>query len=742
MCCVAAKLTFFPHASSLNFCQCVVEELGMGDAAVTDNTIWLLVCTVLVLLMQAGFTCLETGLVRAKNTINVAIKNVADFCVATLAFWTVGFGLMFGATLGGVIGTSYFMFNPGPFDGPSSAWLMAFFFFQMAFCGTATTIVSGAVAERMSFRGYLLTALVLSAAIYPVFGHWAWGGFGMTGQEGWLQGLGFIDFAGSTVVHSIGGWVALAAVLIIGPRIGRFEHADSFGKSHNTPIAVFGMFLLWIGWFGFNGGSTLAMDVSVPHIMVHTLIAAAAGGMVAMMLTWTRRGAPDAVDSLNGVLAGLVAITAPAHVVGIGSSALIGGIGAIVALGAQSLLRRRQIDDAVSAVPVHLAAGIWGTLAVALLGDPDLWGTGLTRLEQLGVQALGVAVAGVYAFGLGYIVLRVINVFLPLRVSAEAEHMGLNASEHGASTAIHDLIHAMDEQRHTGDFSTRVPVEPYTEAGQIAEQYNQVLDRVRSEMTAREQTAEQLRSARDQAELANAAKSEFLANMSHELRTPLNAIIGFSEIINKEVFGPVDHPQYREYVGDIHDSGTHLLSIINDILDLSKIEADSYELNEDELRVESVLNACSRMIRTRAESGRLKLSVEIEPELPYLYADERALKQMIINLVSNAVKFTPEGGSVSLRARLEPDGRLALEVADTGVGIDRKDLAKAFEPFSQLSSDATVYKADGTGLGLPLTAALARSHQATLVVDSAPGKGTAITIRFPNERIVKRQSAA
>jgi Amt family ammonium transporter len=714
----------------------------MGDPTITDNTIWLLVCTVLVLLMQAGFTCLETGLVRAKNSINVAVKNVADFCVASLAFWAIGFGIMFGATAGGLFGTSFFFFDTGPFDGTGSAWLMAFFFFQLAFCGTATTIVSGAVAERMSFRGYLMTAVVLSACIYPVFGHWAWGGFGIDTQMGWLQELGFIDFAGSTVVHSIGGWVALAAVIIIGPRLGQFDDTRSSTESHNTPVAVFGMFLLWVGWFGFNGGSTLAMDVSVPHIMVHTLIAAAAGGVTAMALTWNSRGAPNAVDSLNGVLAGLVAITASAHVATIGTAVLIGGVGAVVALGCKALLQRYRIDDAVGAVPVHLAAGIWGTLAVALLGDASLWGTGHTRLEQLGVQALGVTVAGIYAFGVGYAALTVINWFLPLRVSAEAEHMGLNASEHGASTAIHDLIHAMDTQRQTGDFSMRVPVEPYTEAGQIAAQYNQVLDRVRGEMTAREQTSAQLRTARDQAEIANAAKSQFLANMSHELRTPLNAIIGFSEIINGELFGPLGNEQYKEYVSDIHDSGSHLLSIINDILDLSKIEADSYDLAEDDLNVADVMIACERMIRTRAQSGQLNLTVDIEPDLPKLVADERALKQMLINLVSNAVKFTPEGGDIALRARREADGRIAIEVADTGVGIARTDIAKAFEPFAQLQADATVFKADGTGLGLPLTAALARSHQATLVVDSEPGKGTAITIRFPLERIVVSKTAA
>ena len=714
----------------------------MGDPAVTDNTIWLLVCTVLVLLMQAGFACLETGLVRAKNSINVAVKNVADFCVASLAFWAVGFGIMFGATAGGVFGTSFFFFDTGPFDGTSAAWLMAFFFFQLAFCGTATTIVSGAVAERMSFRGYLITAAVLSACIYPFFGHWAWGGFAIDTQMGWLQDLGFVDFAGSTVVHSIGGWVALAAVLIIGPRIGQFDDRKSTSESHNTPVAVFGMFLLWVGWFGFNGGSTLALDVSVPHIMVHTLIAAAAGGVTAMALTWSRRGAPNAVDTLNGVLAGLVAITASAHVVSIGTAMIIGGLGAVAALACQVLLRRLRIDDAVGAVPVHLAAGIWGTLAVALLGDASLWGTGHTRMEQLSVQALGVAVAGVYAFGVGFVVLKTINVFLPLRVSAEAEKTGLNASEHGASMAIHDLIQAMDTQKETGDFSMRVPVEPYTEAGQIATQYNQVLDRVHREIAAREQTADQLRSARDQAEIANAAKSQFLANMSHELRTPLNAIIGFSEIMNGEIFGPLGNEQYKEYVGDIHASGTHLLSIINDILDLSKVEADSYDLTEGELDVAQVLDACSRMIRTRAQSGELTLSVEIEPDLPRLVADERALKQMIINLVSNAVKFTPQGGSISLRARLEADGRIALEVADTGIGIARGDIKKAFEPFSQLQTDALVYKADGTGLGLPLTAALARSHQATLVVDSEPGKGTSITLRFPLERVVINRTAA
>ncbi len=249
----------------------------MGSAAQSIDTIWVLICTILVILMQAGFTCLESGMVRAKNSINVAVKNVMDFCVAGLGFWLVGFGLMFGASAAGFFGLSGFAFQSGGANASAGmAWVMVFFFFQLAFCSTATTIVAGAVAERMSFRGYLITAAVLSMAIYPVFGHWAWGGILAGEAAGWLELRGFIDFAGSTVVHSIGGWIALAAILVMGARIGRFGPDGGRIEPHDMPMATLGMFLLWIGWFGFNGGSTLALDASVPFILVHTMLAAAA----------------------------------------------------------------------------------------------------------------------------------------------------------------------------------------------------------------------------------------------------------------------------------------------------------------------------------------------------------------------------------------------------------------------------------------------------------------------------------
>ena len=711
----------------------------MESVTQSIDTTWVLVCTVLVLLMQAGFMCLESGLVRAKNSINVAVKNVVDFCVSGLGFWAIGFGLMFGASQSGLIGWSQFAMVGQAGGSDVMPWTMVFFFFQLAFCSTSTTIVSGAVAERMNFRGYIITAAILSTLIYPTFGHWAWGGLLFGESAGWLEKLGFIDFAGSTVVHSVGGWIALAAIIVMGPRIGRFGKDGHPIEPHDMPMATLGMFLLWIGWFGFNGGSTLALNSSVPFILVHTMLAAAAGGFAVVLVTWWRDGLPHVDQTLNGVLAGLVAITANCHLVNTPSAVLIGAVGGFICYVASSFLEARGIDDAVDAVPVHLAAGVWGTLAVALFGDPSHFIDGHTRLQQFGVQLLGVSVAGVFAFGAGFTVLKIVNHFLPLRVKESAERMGLNVAEHGASSSLLDVLGAMETQAKRGNFSHPVHVEPFTEAGEIAERYNQVLEKFNHEVMERERTAAELREARDLAELANSTKSQFLANMSHELRTPLNAIIGFSELMNGELFGPIGNDRYKEYVDDIHKSSSHLLSLINDILDLSKVEADRYELYEEELDVNDVVESCRRMIEHRATDAGVSLAVSVEEKLPMLYADKRAMRQIILNLVSNAVKFTPRGGKVALAAFLEPDNRLAFRVSDTGVGMTKEDIPLALEPFRQINMDSTVYAAEGTGLGLPLTRALARLHGASLVIESEPRQGTTITVRMPYTRIIEEQ---
>ncbi len=444
----------------------------MADKAFQD-ILWVAFSAGLVFLMQAGFLCLETGLTRSKNNINVAIKNLADFGLNTLLFWVCGYALMFGASQSGWIGVTNFL----PNFAPDHVWLMVFFFFQLMFCGTAVTILSGAIAERVRFNGYLIITALISALIYPLFGHWAWNGIDGETVHGWLAVSGFVDFAGSTVVHSVGGWAALAILLIVGPRMGRFskEGPPKSISGANLPLATLGVFLLWFGWFGFNGGSTLALNAQVATILVNTVLAGATGMVAALFLGYYTHHRFDVGLALNGALAGLVAITANAHAVHTASAIVIGAVGGLVMLGAELILERLAIDDAVSAIPVHLSAGVWGTLAVAFFGIPEILGTGLSFWGQLQAQVLGIVVCFLWAFGLTYILLLGINRIFPLRVSVHDEQIGLNVSEHGASTELLDLLTAMEMQSTTGDLSLRVPVEPFTQIGQIAQRYNKVM---------------------------------------------------------------------------------------------------------------------------------------------------------------------------------------------------------------------------------------------------------------------------
>jgi ammonium transporter len=338
--------------------------------------------------------------------------------------------------------------------------------------------MSGAVAERMRFGGYLVLATFVAAVTYPVFGHWAWADSGITGMgdaDGWLRELGFIDFAGSSVVHSVGGWVALAAIIILGPRIGRFGPGAAPIRADYLPLTTVGVFVLWVGWYGFNGGSNFALTEDVPAVILNTTLAATFGGLAGMALTWRLDRRPDVVVIMNASLAGLVGITASANIMSPWKAALIGAVAAVVMQVVTVLLERLRIDDAVGAVPVHLGAGIWGTLAVGLLGDVDSFTVASNNLEQAGIQLLGIGVCFLWAFGLGYVVLSLINRRFPFRIDPDGELAGLNIAEHGASTDTFDLLTDMDEHRRSGDFARPVRVEPHTEIGQIAAEYNRVL---------------------------------------------------------------------------------------------------------------------------------------------------------------------------------------------------------------------------------------------------------------------------
>ena len=388
------------------------------------NFVWTLVAAFLVFLMQAGFAMVEAGFTRAKNACNIMMKNMMDFSVGAIAFWAIGFGLMFGTT-NGFFGTSDFFF--GGAVGDDAPWNYAFWMFQVVFAATAATIISGAVAERTKFSAYLVYSVFVSALVYPVFGSWAWGS--LYHGNGWLEGLGFIDFAGSSVVHSVGGWLALAGAIVVGPRIGKYGKDGKVRPipGHNIPIAALGVFLLWFGWYGFNPGSTTTGDTSIALIAVTTTLAAAAGAVAAMLATWMKFGKSDIGMTCNGALAGLVGITAGCANVSPLSAVIIGLVAGVLVLFSVLFFDKIKVDDPVGAISVHGVCGAWGTLAAGLFDSAGF------SMKVVGFQLVGIAACFAWAFIAGLIVFKLIDIVIGMRVTQEEEMAGLDFSEHGAS---------------------------------------------------------------------------------------------------------------------------------------------------------------------------------------------------------------------------------------------------------------------------------------------------------------------
>lgn len=394
------------------------------------DTMWVLLAAFLVFFMQAGFGMVEAGFIRAKNTCNILMKNFLDFCMASLGFFMFGYAIMFGVGNGFMGWQGWFMNGTEPVAGIPT---YAFWLFQAAFCGAAATIVAGGMAERMKFAGYLIYSFIISSFIYPIVGHWVWGG-------GWLSKINFADFAGSTVVHAVGGFAALIGTIILKPRLGKYNPDGSANAiaGHNIPLASLGVFILWFGWFGFNPGSTLSVgDGSlIARVAMNTNLAAAAGGISAMLTVWKMFGKPDLSMAMNGALAGLVAVTAPCAFIEPWSAIVIGAVGGAIVVFGVILLDKLKIDDPVGAAPVHGLNGIWGTLAVGLFGQKSLglaydglfYGGGLV---QLGIQAIGVISVVVFVLAAMGGVFELIDLTVGLRVSRDEELKGLDIGEHG-----------------------------------------------------------------------------------------------------------------------------------------------------------------------------------------------------------------------------------------------------------------------------------------------------------------------
>jgi len=409
------------------------EEAVKEAPKISDlDTVWVLLAAYLVFFMQPGFAMLEAGLTRAKNACNILAKNFMDFCVASLVYFLVGYAFMFGEG-NSFIGLSGFGLH-GLSDGTLPIW--ASWMFQAVFCGTSATIVSGGMAERTKFTSYLTFTVIMTAVVYPIIGHWTWGG-------GWLSQMGFFDFAGSTIVHGTGGWVALIGTLFLGPRLGKYapDGKSNVLAGHSLPLAALGVFILWFGWFGFNPGSQLAASgianaKAIALITINTNLAAAAGAVMAMASVWMMFGKPDLSMTMNGALAGLVAITAPCAVVSPSASIVIGLCAGMIVVMGVTLLDKLHIDDPVGAVPVHAFNGMWGTIAVGIWGqkalglanDGLLHGGGFT---QLGIQITGTVACAAFAMACMAVVFGVVKAVMGLRVSVEEEIRGLDIEEHG-----------------------------------------------------------------------------------------------------------------------------------------------------------------------------------------------------------------------------------------------------------------------------------------------------------------------
>ncbi|WP_320034755.1 ammonium transporter [Halarcobacter sp.] len=432
------------------------------------NLLWILISSFLVFLMQFGFSLIETGTVRTKNTINVAMKNLIDTIFSIVVFWLIGFGLMFGTDSFGLIGTDKFLI-----DG-SNLELNAIFFFQAMFAATAITIISGAVAERIKFNGYIVVAILVTAFIYPIVGHWAWN------ENGWLAQLGFVDFAGSTVVHSLGAWVGLAGTIVLGPRLGKFKNGKvKYFAPSNHNFIVFGVFMLFFAWFGFNAGSLLAFEFQVTSILMNTLISAVMGGIGAWFISLVFKEKLEVEILSFGIIAGLVGITAGCNSLNLYESAFVGFISTFVMhFSDQFLTKKLKIDDPLSAVSIHGFAGAWGTIAVGIFAIPA---DGMSRLDFITIQTIGVLSAFIFSFVLGLALFLLLYKLNLLRVRKKHEVLGLNTSEHNARLPWVETIESIIGIMKTGNVQKKVYEERDTEVGIVARFFNILLENLREQ---------------------------------------------------------------------------------------------------------------------------------------------------------------------------------------------------------------------------------------------------------------------
>jgi len=812
------------------------------------TTMWMIIAAFMVFLMQLGFLMVEAGSVRSKNSINVAQKNISDMIICTVCYCLVGFGVMYGTSLGGYFGLG------GVKEALESAggW-PTLLIFNLAFCSVTATIVSGAVAERMRIGAYFISTMMVALLVYPVFGHWVWGNTILTSNLAFLANLGFVDHAGGIVVHALGGFYALAAILLLGPRMGRFALNGAVLpiSGHSTVLALSGALILFVTWIPFNTGAMDPGSQAFANAALGTVIAAATGGLAGKTIGYVLQGRVfDPMSSLNGILGGLVAITSCVNMVGPFGAAAIGLIGGVCAIGGSHLiLHKAKIDDPVGVVSVHGLAGISGAVLFPLFANQSLPAGSVGA--QMAIQGFGALACIAWAMGTGFVIISILKAFKFLRVTEAQEYLGLNYGEHsqGVSEAHLEIAMQASEEIRSKDVSP-APLPHVPPNITASSEMGYALTRLADENTAQREEIEQalemfrasvesmsdgllvfdaqgvviqmnsafknilagndvtcevgmkrtdylkgiftsehfetgnenldawldqqfkhfeagvedeeefsnkdgsyylyrtraikgggqiisitnisaLKKAVNNAKSAEKAKSEFLANMSHEIRTPMNGILGMTEILSRSEL----NKRQRSFLEVIGRSGNALMTIINDILDFSKIEAGKTKLAPAPFVLRDCIEDVTALLASSAADKNIDLLVRIPPNLPStMVGDVGRIRQILTNLVGNAVKFT-HSGHVLIDVTGEVTDQIAnltFKIEDTGIGIPTKELPYVFEKFSQVDG-STTREYEGTGLGLSITSSLIKLMNGHVSVESDIGKGTVFTVNLSLE---------
>jgi len=804
------------------------------------TSMWMIIAAFMVFFMQAGFLMIEAGSVRSKNSVNVAQKNVSDMIICVVAYSLVGFGVMYGVTIGGYIGTGGVKAALQEVGGWPTLLI-----FNLAFCSVVATIVSGAVAERMRIGAYFISTALIAMLVYPIFGHWVWGNTIISSNVAFLANMGFVDHAGGIAIHALGGFYALAAIIVLGARQGRF---DKEGKvlpisGSSGVMALSGALILFVTWIPFNTGSLIPGTQLFADAALATVIAGAGGGLAGKTFGYFTQGHVfDPVASFNGILGGLVAVTAGVIFLGPIGAFFIGAIGGLAAIGGQYLLLNKfKLDDPVGAISVHGFAGVLGGVLFPFFASKAL--PAGTMLDQFGVQVFGAVACMAWALSTGALFIGSMKNFGILRVTGAQEHLGLNFGEHvagitedqlnlahkaskkaqtkashaayGFQAPMSEMGYALNElteenlrtvenaQRRSKMYSAAAEsltdgLLIYSSKGIIIK-VNQAfkdittLMNVRCErgMSRREFVSElaqtgiwdigdvsltewvdgylgrldlnleseehltfpgsrelyflrrsrpimdggqiitltdvtEITVAQHKAEAAEKAKSEFLANMSHEIRTPMNGIIGMTELLSMTEM----NDRQKHFVDTISRSGNALMTIINDILDFSKLEAGQAKLDPAPFVLREAIEDVMTLLSSSAAEKGIDLLVRVQPELPGTYVgDVGRLRQILTNLVGNAVKFTHFGHVLVDVSGHVAQGQAHLDICvqDTGIGIPKDQIEHVFDKFKQVDG-TTTREYEGTGLGLSISSNLIALMDGTIRVDSEVGSGTIFTI--------------